>query len=446
MTKIKKIIKRSGDIVDFMPERITNAIYRAAVSVGGRDKEKAENLGKQVITLLEQKANGNYIPSVEEVQDAVEKVLIENGHAKVAKEYILYREERARKRGERATRAGCPSENIPWAKIWQVLDWAIDHGVHTVAGLNRRLAQGEFPAIVSETEKMYNEDVENAVEMIAQRKEEIKLVIITGPSSSGKTTTTIKVGQRLSRMGLSLVTLNVDNYFFDLEMHPKDEFGDYDFETPQALDLALINDHLVRLIQGEEVLIPYYDFKESRQYPDQTAMSLKPGDVLLIDSLHGLYPDMTKDLPDELKFRLYLEPLLQMKDNKGKYVRWTDLRLIRRMLRDAIHRAYDPKRTIEHWHYVRASEMRHIIPNIITTDYIINTGLPYELPLYRSRMFDDFAGWINEYRDNPLRQDAFSRATRIHGLLEQVTPIEDDSPIPPDSLLREFIGGSCYEY
>jgi uridine kinase len=446
MTKIKKIIKRSGDIVDFMPERITNAIYRAAVSVGGRDKEKAENLGKQVITLLEQKANGNYIPSVEEVQDIVEKVLIENGHAKVAKEYILYREERARKRGERATRAGCPSENIPWAKIWHVLDWAIDHGVHTVAGLNHRLAQGEFPEIISETEKMYNEDVENAVEMIAQRKEEIKLVIITGPSSSGKTTTTIKVGQRLSRMGLSLVTLNVDNYFFDLEMHPKDEFGDYDFETPQALDLALINDHLVRLIRGEEVRIPYYDFKESKQYLDQTAMCLKPGDIILIDSLHGLYPDMTKDLPDELKFRLYLEPLLQMKDINGKYVRWTDLRLIRRMLRDAIHRAYNPKRTIEHWHYVRASEMRHIIPNIVTTDYIINTGLPYELPIYRSRMLDDFAAWIDEYRDNPLRQDAFSRASRIRGLLEQVTPIEDESLVPPDSVLREFIGGSCYDY
>lgn len=446
MAKIKKIIKRSGDIVDFSPERITNAIYRAAVSVGGRDQTIAENLSKQVVDILEKNSPPGHIPTIEEVQDIVEKVLIENGHAKVAKEYILYRDERARRRGERASRAGYPSENIPWAKIWHVLDWAIDHNVNTVEGLNLRIAGGKFPQIVSESEIMYNEDVENSVEMIAQRKDEIKLVIITGPSSSGKTTTTSKVGQRLKRMGISLVTLNVDNYFFDLEMHPKDEFGDYDFETPQALDLSLINEHLVHLISGQEVLIPFYDFKTGKRYLNQTPMRLKQEDIILIDSLHGLYPDMTKDLPDEQKFRLYLEPLLQMKDYDGKYMRWTDLRLIRRMLRDATHRAYDPRRTLEHWHYVRASEMRHIIPNITKTDYIINTGLPYELPIYRARMLDEFSTWIEEYRDNPLRQDAFSRASRVYDLLRQITPIEDDSPIPPDSVLREFIGGSCYEY
>ena len=170
MTRIKKIIKRSGDIVDFTPERITNAIYRAAVSVGGRDKDRAESLSGQVVNLLEKKSTDGYIPTVEEIQDTVEKVLIENGHAKVAKEYILYRDNRARKRGERATRAGCPSEYIPWGKIWHVLNWAIDNGVNTVDGLNQRIALDEFPLIVSETENMYNEDVENSVEMIAQRR------------------------------------------------------------------------------------------------------------------------------------------------------------------------------------------------------------------------------------------------------------------------------------
>jgi uridine kinase len=327
-----------------------------------------------------------------------------------------------------------------------VLNWAIDHNINTVEKLNSRIARGEFPQIVFEVEKMYNEDVENSVEMVAQRKDEIKLVIISGPSSSGKTTTTIKVGQRLERLGFSLVTLNIDNYFFDLEMHPKDEFGDYDFETPQALDLLLINEHLDQLVRGNEVKIPYYDFKTSKRFLNQTPMRLKPKDIILIDSLHGLYPDMTKDIPDELKFRMYLEPLLQMKDHDGKYVRWTDLRLIRRMLRDASHRAYDPRRTLEHWHYVRASEMRHIIPNITQTDYIINTGLPYELPIYSARMLNEFSAWREEYRDNPLRQDAYQRASRIYELLHKVTSIEDDSPIPADSLLREFIGGSCYEY
>jgi len=245
---------------------------------------------------------------------------------------------------------------------------------------------------------------------------------------------------------MSLVTLNIDNYFFNLEMHPKDEFGDFDFETPQALDLPLINEHLIQLFSGHEAWIPFYDFKTGQRYDAQTPMKLNPGDVILIDSLHGLYPAMTEGIPDEHKFRLYLEPLLQMKDQNGKYVRWRDIRLIRRMLRDATHRAYDPRRTLQHWHYVRSSEMRHIIPYVNSTDYIINTGLPFELPIYAARMLDNFASWVAEYHDDPLRIDAFNRAERVHKLLSQITPVTDDSPVPADSVLREFIGGSCYEY
>ncbi len=445
MSKIKSVVKRSGAIVPFNPDRITNAIYRAAVAVGGRDRTVAEGLTRQVVNALEAQTPSDHVPTVEEVQDAVEKILIENGHAKVAKAYILYREERARMRRERADRASRPSENIPWAKIWRVLDWSVDHGVNTVAGLNARIARGEFPEIVSAADAAYNEDIENAVEMILERRANLKVVIITGPSSSGKTTSTVKVGMRLKRMGFNLVTLNVDNYFFDLALHPKDEFGDYDFETPQALDLALINEHLTRLLAGEPIRLPSYDMKLGRRYNDRTPMQLKPNDIILIDSLHGLYPAMTKDVPNEQKFKLYLEPLLQMKDADDKYVRWTDLRLIRRMLRDAVHRAYDPRRTLLHWHYVRSSEMRNIIPNIHAADYIVNTGMPYELPLYRPRLLDQFAQWTAEYQNDPLREDAYTRAQRVHTLLQSVTPIEDDSPVPPDSVLREFIGGSCYE-
>jgi uridine kinase len=446
MTQVSKIVKRNGAIVDFSPQRISNAIYRAAVSVGGRDKATADALAQQVISLLEATTPAGHTPTVEDIQDLVEKVLIENGHAMVAKEYILYREARARKRQGEADQALRPSANIPWAKIWHVLDWSVDQGVNTVSGLNERLARGEFSEIVFEAERAYNENIKNAVQAIADRRDQLRTVIITGPSSSGKTTTTIKVGDKLKQLGMSLVTLNIDNYFFDLDMHPKDEFGDYDFETPQALDLPLINQHLIQLLAGQEVVIPFYDFKTGRRHDAQTPMKIKPDDVILIDSLHGLYPGMTTGIPDEQKFRLYLEPLLQMKDNNGRYVRWTDIRLIRRMLRDATHRAYDPRRTLEHWHYVRSSELRHIIPYINTTNYIINTGLPFELPIYAARMREDFATWAEEYRDDPLRSDAFIRAKRVHRLLEQVTPVTDDAAIPADSVLREFIGGSCYEY
>jgi len=446
MTQIKQVKKRNGAIVDFTPQRISNAIFRAAVAVGGRDKATADALAQQVVTLLEATTTVGQLPTVEEVQDLVEKVLIENGHAKVAKEYILYREARARKRRGEADQSSRASANIPWAKIWHVLDWAVEHGVSTIDNLNTRLERGEFNEIVFQAERAYNEDIKNAVQAIADRREQLRTIIITGPSSSGKTTTTIKVGEKLKQLGMSLVTLNIDNYFFNLEMHPKDEFGDYDFETPQALDLPLINQHLIQLFEGREVQIPFYDFKTGQRHDAQTPLRLNPEDVILIDSLHGLYPAMTEGIPDEQKFRLYLETLLQMKDQKGKYVRWTDIRLIRRMLRDATHRAYDPRRTLEHWHYVRSSEMRHIIPYIESTDYIINTGLPFELPIYAARMLDDFASWAAEYRDDPLRGDAFIRAERVHKILRQITPVSDESAIPTDSVLREFIGGSCYEY
>jgi len=446
MSKITSIVKRSGAIVPFTPERITNAIYRAAVAVGGRDRSTAENLSQQVVQILEEKTPLDHIPTIEEIQDIVEKVLIENGHAKVAKAYVLYRDERSRARKERAALASRPSENIPWPKIWHVLDWAVAHNLHTVAALNERIARGEFADIVHESEIAYNVDVENAVEMITERRDDIKMVIVSGPSSSGKTTTTIKLAQRLRHMELKLVTLNIDNYFYDLELHPKDEFGDYDFETPQALDLSLINEHLVRLISGEDVLIPDYDFKTGHRINNETRIKLGPRDILLLDSLHGLYPSMTRDIPNEYKFKLYLEPLLQMKGMDNRYVRWTDLRLIRRMLRDAVHRAYGPRRTLEHWHYVRTSEMRNIIPYINSADFIINSGTPYELPLYSSRLLTQFIEWTTLYRDDPLREDAYKRVSRISSLLQSVTPVDDDSPVPADSVLREFIGGSCYEY
>jgi len=446
MSKITHIRKRSGAMVPFKPERIQNAIYRAAVAVGGRDQETSKYLATQVVQLLELTSLENHVPNIEEIQDAVEKTLIEKGHSKVAKAYIIYREENDRRRREKSKMASRPSENIPWAKIWQILNWAVTHNVHTVESLNKRIANGEFPHIVHEGEAAYEDNLVTAAEMIIDRGDKVKMVMISGPSSSGKTTTTIKIEHRLKKKGYKFVALNVDHYFFDLEEHPKDEYGDYDFETPQALDLELINKHLVKLSAGEEVAIPFYDFKTGTRTLNHSKLHLEEKDILLIDSLHGLYPDMSIDIPDEQKFKLFLEPLLQMKDNDGNYVRWTDLRLIRRMLRDEAHRSYDPRQTLEHWHYVRASELRNIIPYNSTADYIINSGMPYELPLYSARMSKLFAEWEEKYEGNPEREDAYIRAARLNKLLSSITPVEDDSPVPNDSVLREFIGGSCLKY
>jgi uridine kinase len=177
-------------------------------------------------------------------------------------------------------------------------------------------------------------------------------------------------------------------------------------------------------------------------------MRIGPSDILLIDSLHGLYPAMTQDVEDARKFELYIETLLQMKGPDGRMVRWTDLRLMRRMVRDLSFRSYGPQQTLEHWHYVRKSEMRNIIPYADSADYIINGALSYELPVMRRRLAGPFRQWAQEYRDNPLRLDAFTRAQRVHQLLEAVVEVgeEEEKAIPATSHLREFIGGSCYEY
>lgn len=445
-THIKSVIKRTGAIVPFNQERIANAIYRAAVAVGGRDKDKAKELSEKVVALLNEKFPEGSVPHIEDIQDIVEKVLIENGHAKVAKEYILYRDERKRAREAENRYASKLNENIPWQKVWRNLDWAVSHNLHTVSNLNERIAKGEFPQIVHESECLYEDDVELAANLIIERLDSLRMVMISGPSSSGKTTTTIKLEQKLIKKGFKFKALNVDHYFFDLELHPKDEFGDYDFETPQALDLELINEHLVKLSRGEEVMIPRYDFKTGTRTLNVTPMKLEKDELLLIDSLHGLYPVFSKDISIDLKFKLYLEPLLQMKGFDGRYVRWTDIRLIRRMLRDSVFRAYNPQQTLEHWHYVRSSELRNIIPYSNTADFVISSAMPYELPIYANRMLKLFEEWSVKYKDDILKQDAYERATRVYNLLKTVTPVADESPIPGDSVIREFIGGSTLQY
>ena len=440
MPKIKYVIKRNGATVPFSKNRIANAIYRAAVSVGGRNRKIAEGLSGQVVEILEAQHEPNQYPTVEEIQDIVEKVLIENGHARVSKAYILYREERTRRRKKEKSRSEQHTEYIPWRKIWYVLDWAVEHDLNTVENLNRRIQNGEFPEIVRESEEAYDDDIRSVSALIEERKDVVKLVIIAGPSSSGKTTTTQKIAHNLGKQGLRFVELNLDNYYYDLELHPKDEFGDYDFETPQSLDIELINRHLHQLLAGEEILMPFYDFKTGKNHPNLTPLKLAEGDIILIDSLYGLYPPLTDGIADN-KINLYIEPLMQVKDNADMYVRWTDLRLMRRMLRDATHRAYNFEQTLTHWHYVRSGEMKNIIPYSGMADFVINSAMPYELPLYKSKLFDSFVEWVERYQDDPLRQDAYMRASRVQTMLETVIPEADDSIVPKNSVIREFIGG-----
>ena len=189
MGKIKEVIKRSGTIVPFNHERVMNAIYRAAVSVGGRDKQTAKSLADKVVTELESRVPEGFKPNIEEIQDVVEKVLIENGHAQVAKEYIIYRAEQKQRRESNAEQGSRSAEKIPWEKIWHLLDWTVGKELNTIDKINEKIDSGNFAEIVKLSEELYERDIDRAAKFILSRSERLKLVFISGPSSSGKTTT-----------------------------------------------------------------------------------------------------------------------------------------------------------------------------------------------------------------------------------------------------------------
>jgi len=172
---------------------------------------------------------------------------------------------------------------------------------------------------------------------------------------------------------------------------------------------------------------------------------VKPGQMILIDTLHGLFEPMTSNIPDEKKFKVYIETISQQQDNEGSFIRWTDIRLLRRMVRDMKFRGYTPVRTIGHWHYVRRSEMKHIIPYVNNVDFIINGALPYELPFMKKYIERELPDILNSLAGNPKKQDAYIRAKRIQTLLSEIKEYHDESILSSESLLREFIGGSQYK-
>lgn len=442
---IERIVKRDGNVVAYDRDRIATAIFKAAASVGGTDRRMAEELAIEVEKRLIETYGPFSMPTVEDIQDTVEEVLIKNGHVKTGRAYIVYRHDRAKARDNRSDRVEA-TDNIPYRKIYEVLRWNMDHGCETVDGLNQIIARGGYPDLIEACDERYSKEVAAGAQKVIDRLPEVRIVIIAGPSSSGKTTTTIKMSEALKAAGRELVAINIDHYFFDLEMHPKDEFGDYDYETPQALDLSLINQHLFELLEGRTIKTPHYDFKTGKRTLGVHEMKLEPHQILLIDSLHGLYEPMTSSIPASKKFRLYIETLGQLRDGQGNFMRWADNRLMRRMIRDSWHRNLQPLQTLAHWHYVRRSELKHIIPFIGTVDYLVNSAMPYEIPILKAKLFQYFPEAMKTYKEEPKRQDAYIRARRIFELLNGINPVLDDSPVPKNSLIREFIGGSTYKY
>ena len=273
-------------------------------------------------------------------------------------------------------------------------------------------------------------------EQIAERKQ-VKFVLIAGPSSSGKTTFCNRLSIQLSAHGLTPHPISLDNYYVNRVDTPRDENGDYDFECLEALDIELLNRDMTALLNGERVELPYFNFKTGKREYKGNFIQMKEIDVLVLEGIHGLNEKLTWSLPSESKFRIYISALTQINVDEHNRIPTTDGRLIRRMVRDSRTRATSAKETIAMWPSVRRGEDRNIFPNQEKADVMFNSALVYELSvlkLYAEPLLFQIEEGEPEYQE----------AKRLLKFLDYFVgvPIED---IPKNSILREFVGGSCFD-
>jgi len=314
--------------------------------------------------------------------------------------------------------------------------WMELMGVRDVGALNEAIAGERAAETILVAEALHEQRVSRIAEQITERKGAVRLALIAGPSSSGKTTFAKRLGIQLLASGLRPFPLELDNYFVEREQTPRDENGNYDFESLDALDLKLFNRDLLKLLDGEEATLPRYNFHTGLRETGPT-VRLRPDHILIVEGIHGLNPDLLPSIPPEAAFRVYVSALTQLNIDRHNRVPTTDTRLIRRIVRDAAYRGYTAQQTIDRWESVRDGEKRWIFPFQEHADVMFNSALVYELSVLKTYA-------------QPLllqvkpRTRAYVEAKRLLAFLEWFQPLGADL-IPDNSILREFIGGSILQ-
>ncbi len=318
--------------------------------------------------------------------------------------------------------------------------WVRMMGVPTVGAINRRIMAGDAGSMIQIAEAFHERKFARIADAIREANLErgARMVLISGPSSSGKTTSAKRLGIQLGVLGLKPVLISLDDYFVDREKTPLDENGEYDYEAIEAIDLALFNDHLQRLMRGESVEIPRYDFITGRRTQRGEPLTLDERSILIVEGIHGLNPRLTPSIPDERKFRIYISCFTSVAMDNLSRIATTDNRLLRRLIRDARTRGSDALRTLSRWASVRRGEERHIFPYQENADVMLNSSLFYELSVLRP-----FAEPL--LREVPDTVPEYDEARRLLKFLDNFVPMEPDE-IAPTSILREFIGGSSFKY
>lgn len=319
----------------------------------------------------------------------------------------------------------------------EYLNWNRIMNLSNVGDLNKACLKGESTNLINISESLQEKKMAQIADAINQRGK-AKIILISGPSSSGKTTFAKRLSIQLMVLGLKPVSISLDDYFVDREQTPLDEKGDYDYESLYALDLNLFNSQLEALIKNEEVEIPRYNFSTGRKEFNGDHLKLNEQSVLIIEGIHALNPELLPDIPEEYLYKVYVSALTSMSLDDHNWIPTTDNRLLRRIIRDYRYRGYSARETISRWQSVRAGEEKWIFPFQENADAMFNSALIFEFSVLRS-----YAEPI--LRMVPQNCSEYAEAHRLLRFVEYFVPISDPE-IPPTSLLREFLGGSSFRY
>ena len=309
--------------------------------------------------------------------------------------------------------------------------------INTVYKLNDAVKEKRIKDVIMIDEALHEKNIANIADKIAKDKK-IKMILIAGPSSSGKTTFAQRLGIQLRVNKIKPVTISVDNYFVERQDTPRDENGDYNFECIEAIDLELFNNHLTRLLNGERVEMPQFDFLEGTKKYNGKYLQLKDDEVLVIEGIHCLNDRLTSSIPQDQKFKIYISALTVLNMDRYSKVSSTDVRLIRRIVRDYQFRGYSAEHTIDTWPSVTRGEVENIFPFQESADVIFNTSLIYELGVLKGIA-------TPLLKEIPIEHPEHAEAQRLLGLLKYIRSIPA-SEVPTNSLLKEFVGGGDFEY
>ena len=319
------------------------------------------------------------------------------------------------------------------ATFRQYGQWLEALGIQSVGALDDAIQDGRINEVILVSEALHAQQISNIATTIRDRKDDVRVILIAGPSSSGKTTFSKRLAIQLLSEGISPFALEMDNYFVDRVKTPKDENGEYDFENLDALNRELLNEHIRRLTAGERVQLRRYNFKTGINEPGDE-VQLAPGQMIILEGIHGLNPKLLESMPTEQAFRIYVSCLTQLNLDRHNRISTTDTRELRRILRDASDRGYSAQQTIANWENVRRGEKRHIFPYQENANVMFNSALAYELtalkPLVEPLL-----------RQVPYGTTEYIEAKRLLKFLQWFLPIDSEF-IPDNSILREFIGGS----